>query len=158
PEASGSWAYGLQYQGRQGTLATVGAVADSLLSKMDIEAPVYCAEIDWNLLLQLAGASSIRYKPVSKYPAVRRDLALLVNQDVSFAAIREVAEKTERQLLRSIRLFDVYAGKGIEPGKKSYAVSFLLQDPEKTLTDKRVDKVMQRLQAGFESQLGAAIR
>ena len=98
------------------------------------------------------------YKEISKYPEVRRDLALLLDEKVTFADLYKVAYATEKDLLKHVNLFDVYQGDKLPEGKKSYALSFVLQDNNKTLTDKQIDKTMQRLQDAFEKQLGATLR
>ena len=95
---------------------------------------------------------------LSKFPSVQRDLALLVDQNVSFEALHEIALKTEKQLLKEVRLFDVFTGKGVPDGKKSYALSFTLVDNTSTLTDKQIDKVIQKIAAQYEKQLGASLR
>ena len=105
-------------------------------------------------------ASKQRFKlnDIPKYPKVRRDFALLLDENVNFSQIDDIAQKTERKLLKDVSLFDVYEGKNLPNGKKSYAVSFILQDENKTLTDKQVDKIMGKLQHQFENQLGAELR
>ena len=96
--------------------------------------------------------------PIPKFPSSRRDFALLVDQEVSFEALKEVAQKVERKILTQINLFDVYEGKNLPAGKKSYGLSFLFADPHKTLTDKNIDKVMQKLKNSFEKEFGAELR
>ena len=100
----------------------------------------------------------VQYTEVPKYPEVRRDLALLIDEKISFAQIEQIAKKSEKHLLKSVSLFDVYQGKNLEPGKKSYAVSFTLQDTEATLNDKQIDKVMSKLIKAYEEELGAVLR
>ena len=100
----------------------------------------------------------ISYKEISKFPAVKRDLALLLDKNVQFAEIEKIAYETEKKLLKEVSLFDVYEGKNLEAGKKSYAVSFLLQDENATLNDKQIDKVMQKLIANLQNRLGAVLR
>ena len=100
----------------------------------------------------------IEVKPLSKYPSVQRDLALLINTETNFKELYQIAKKTEKQLLESVQLFDVFRGKGIPNGKKSYALSFTLSDKNKTLTDKQIDKTMQRIAQQYEKQLGATLR
>lgn len=140
------------------TLATLGAVGDKWLRDFDIKQEVFFAEIYWDLVLDQIRKHKVVYEPVSRFPAVKRDLALLLNTFVTFAEIQNVAKKYGGKLLKSVNLFDVYQGENIEKGKKSYAVSFTLQNPEKTLKDKEIDKVMQKLIKGFEKETGAEIR
>ncbi len=142
--------------GRQ--LAVVGRIDSRLLQRMDCKQEVFYADIDWDLLLKLHPTKDITFSEIPKFPEVRRDLALVLSSDITFSQIEAVAYSTERKLLRKVSLFDVYQGKGIAEGYKSYAVSFILQDAEKTLNDKQIDNVMQKLQKNLESQLGAKIR
>ena len=102
--------------------------------------------------------SAVSYKEISKFPAVKRDLALLINKETQFAEIEKIAYETDRKLLKSVELFDVYEGKNLEAGKKSYAVSFMLQDENATLNDKQIDKVMQKLITNLQNKLGAVLR
>lgn len=140
------------------TLATLGAVGDKWLRDFDIRQEVFFAEIYWDLVLDQIRKHKVVYEPVSRFPAVKRDLALLLDTSVTFAMIQNVAKKYGGKLLKSVNLFDVYQGENIEKGKKSYAVSFTLQNPEKTLKDKEIDKAMQKLIKGFEKETGAEIR
>ncbi len=114
--------------------------------------------MNWDLLFSLIPRKEAQYKGIPKFPDVRRDLALLVNQDVTFDQIEKLAYQTEKRLLQKVGLFDVYEGDKIASGKKSYAVSFILQDNEKTLTDKEIEKTMDRLINALNSQLNAQIR
>lgn len=140
-------------------LVKYGIVNASLASKFDIDATVLFAEFDVpTLIAKSAQQNQIHYAPLPKYPAVKRDLALLVGTEVSFADVCRVARKTEKKILRNVSLFDVYQGKNLPSGKKSYAVSFVLRDDEKTLADKQIDKVMEQLTAAFAKELGAELR
>jgi len=139
-------------------LALVGRISDATLRMMDCKQEVFFIDIDWDLLLKSYPTKEITYREVAKYPAVRRDLALVLSSDVSFAQIEAVAMASEKKLLKQVSLFDVYNGKGIADGFKSYAVSFILQDDDKTLNDKQIDAVMSKLQKNLEAQLGAKIR
>lgn len=139
-------------------LAEVGKISRKYLSMFDLEQDVFYCNIDMDPLLRLAGKNKIQFSELPKYPWVRRDLALLLDQDVQFARIRDLALKTERNILRDVELFDVYESESLGEGKKSYAVSFILRDDRKTLTDKDIDKVMNNLIRVFESELGARIR
>ena len=119
---------------------------------------MYFADLEWKQLLKESGKHKIAYHEISKFPGVKRDLALLLDKHITFAEVEQVARNTERKLLQSVHLFDVYEGKNLETGKKSYAVNFTLQDNEKTLNDKQIDAIMQKLIANFEEKLGAKLR
>ena len=119
---------------------------------------MFHADINWFTLLKLMTKNKVAYKPLPKYPEVRRDLALLVDKSVKFADIKAIASKTEKKLLQKVDLFDVYEGDKLPEGKKSYAVSFILRDDMKTLNDKQIEKIMSKLIASFEKQLGATLR
>ncbi|MBL7943185.1 MAG: phenylalanine--tRNA ligase subunit beta, partial [Flavobacteriales bacterium] len=140
------------------TLVYAGMVKPGLLGAADIAQPVWYAEFQWHKLLNAVGKISVSWKPVARYPEVRRDLSLLLDTSVSYADIERVAMETEKKLLRSVNLFDVYEGKNLEAGKKSYAVSFVLQDSQKTMTDTQVEGVMNAIQRALEEKLGARLR
>ncbi|WP_370392169.1 phenylalanine--tRNA ligase subunit beta [uncultured Winogradskyella sp.] len=140
------------------TLVNFGLVKKSILKSFGIAQPLLFADFNWDNILALAKHNSITFKELPKYPEVRRDFALLIDEQISFGDIYDVAKQTERHLLKNINLFDVYEGKNLPKGKKSYAVSFTLQDTSKTLTDKQIDKIMSKLQANFEKKLGAELR
>jgi len=123
-----------------------------------IENEVFYADIDWNLLIEETKGKQVSFAEISKFPEVKRDLALLLDKSVTFAEIEKIAYQTERKLLKKVQLFDVYEGKNIEAGKKSYAVSFVLQDETKTLTDSQIDAIMQKLLKNFTEKLGAKLR
>ncbi|WP_115463075.1 phenylalanine--tRNA ligase subunit beta [Winogradskyella aurantiaca] len=144
-------------QGKQ-KLVQLGLVKKSIIKSFGIDQHVFYADFNWNSILTLVQSQDIKFKAIPKYPEVRRDFALLIDKQVEFKAISEIARKTEKVLLKDVSLFDVYEGKNLPDGKKSYAVSFILQDERKTLTDKQVDKVMKKLQSNFERQLGAELR
>lgn len=139
-------------------LATFGSLHKKLLKAFDISGPVFYADLNWKELMKAVKNVAVTYKELSKFPAVKRDLALLIDKAVQFADIEKVAYETERKLLKSVELFDVYEGKNLEAGKKSYAVSFLLQDENATLNDKQIDKVMQKLIANLQNKVGAKLR
>ena len=120
--------------------------------------PEYYAEINWKELMKAIKSAKVNFKELSKFPAVKRDLALLIDKNIQFAEIEKIAYETEKKLLKEVELFDVYEGKNLEPGKKSYAVSFLLQDESATLNDKQIDKIMSKLIANLENKLGAKLR
>ena len=136
----------------------MGIVNNKLLKAFDIDNPVYFADLDWNMLLRL----NKQYKPVindlPKFPEVKRDFALLVDQSVKFADLAKAALATEKKLLKAVNLFDVYEGKNLEAGKKSYALSFILQDAENTLKDKQIEAIMAKLLKTFEEKFGAKLR
>ncbi len=139
-------------------LAEVGIVAGKIQKEYGIDGEVFYADLDWGQVFDGHKKNKVVFEELPKYPAVRRDLALVVNKNVKFAAIKELAFKSERKLLRNVNLFDVYEGKGIPEGKKSYAVSFILRDDFNTLKDKQIDKVMKRFVMLFEKELGAVLR
>ena len=154
------FAEGLAYQfkdsGKQ--LAVVGRLAPATLKKMDCKQEVFYADIDWDLLLKSLPSKDVTYTEIARFPEVRRDLALVLDNSVTFDQVETVARSTEKKLLKKVSLFDVYVGKGIAEGCKSYAVSFTLQDPDKTLNDKQIEAVMAKLQKNLETKLGAKIR
>ena len=139
------------------TLATFGIVSSAIQHKFEINNPVYFADINWALIMDKR-SDKVEFKPLAKYPAVKRDLALLVNTDVPFSEIRRIAEKAEKKLLQRVELFDVYEGDKLQAGKKSYAVSFYLQDTEATLKDKQIEKAINKIYKSLEKQLGAELR
>ena len=155
----GIYSAALSYHTRGGKLlATVGIVSKKITKSFDIDSEVYYADINWKNVLQAIKSVKVSYTELSKFPSVKRDLALLLDKNVQFADIERIAYECERKLLKEVELFDVYEGKNLEPGKKSYAVSFSLQDEEKTLNDKQIDKIMSKLIASYEKQLGAKLR
>lgn len=151
-------AYGLAYFKGEKALATFGAVTSSALKKMDIDGEVFYAELDWDLLIKSIRNNKITYREVSKFPAVKRDLSLLIDRSVSFETLKQISLKTERHLLKEVNVFDVYQGDKLPSDKKSYALSFVLQDEEKTLTDKQIDAIMQKLMFNLEKEAGASVR
>lgn len=140
------------------TLAVLGSVQTSLLKKFDIDTEVFYADIVWPVLLQSIKNTKISYTELPKYPEVRRDLALLIDKTVRFSDIERIAYATEKKLLKQVWLFDVYEGKNLPEGKKSYAVGFLLQDENQTLTDQRIDSIMNKLITSLKQQTGASLR
>jgi phenylalanyl-tRNA synthetase beta chain len=139
-------------------LGTIGRIGRETLKKMDIKQPVYYADLNWTLLLKQYPTKEVLYQEVAKFPEVRRDLALILKKDVTFAQVEQAAMQCEKKLLKNVSLFDVYEGKGIADGFKSYAVSFTLQDRDKTLNDKQIESTMAKIQKTLETQLGAKIR
>ncbi len=154
------FAEGLDYVMRDSkkTLCSIGRLSRELLKRMDIKQEVVYADLNWDLLLKQYPAKEVLYEEVAKFPEVRRDLALILKKDVTFAAIEQAAMQCEKKLLKRVSLFDVYEGKGITEGMKSYAVSFILQDKDKTLNDKQIESTMAKIQKTLETQLGAKIR
>ncbi|MCI6727106.1 MAG: phenylalanine--tRNA ligase subunit beta [Bacteroidales bacterium] len=149
----------LQIADRNGKVfVELGLVRRALTARLGIEMPVYFADLNWTALMKKVRNASVSFHEISKFPAVSRDLALLVDKSVEFAAIERVAYACEKKLLRSVVLFDVYEGKNLEAGKKSYAVNFILQDETKTMSDKQTDAIMQKIIAQLEKQIGAKLR
>lgn len=150
---------GLVYETQeQNKLVEFGMVAAKWAKKFDISSAVYYADFDWGEMLWENKKHKVKFSELPKYPEVRRDLALVLDKDVRFSALKNMAFSAERQLLRSVNLFDVYEGKGIPEGKKSYAMSFILRDDARTLTDKQIDKAMERIVTAYEKQVGAKLR
>ena len=139
-------------------VATFGVICKKLQKAFDIDNEVYYADLNWKELMKAIKNKSVSYSEISKFPAVKRDLALLIDKSVQFAEIEKIAFDTEKKLLKSVELFDVYEGKNLEAGKKSYAVSFKLQDENATLNDKQIDKIMQKLIANLQNKLNAQLR
>ena len=149
----------LQIADRNGKVfVELGLVRRALTARLGIEMPVYFADLNWTALMKKVRNASVSFREISKFPAVSRDLALLVDKSVEFAAIERVAYACEKKLLRSVVLFDVYEGKNLEAGKKSYAVNFILQDETKTMSDKQTDAIMQKIITQLEKQIGAKLR
>ncbi len=149
---------GLSIKDDSKVLLEFGLVKKSILKKFDIDQNVLYADFNWDIILERVPHQEILFEDIPKYPEVRRDFALLLDEGVSFDSVKSIAMKSERNLLKSINLFDVYQGKNLPKGKKSYAVSFVIQDNRKTLTDKQIDKIMSKLQSNFERELGAELR
>ena len=149
--------YGLTYVVNKKPLVSLGLVHPKLTKLVDLKQPVFYADFDWQALLKLA-TTKTRYEEVSRFPDVRRDLSLVLDTGVTFEQISRLARQTERKLLQTVNVFDVYEGNNLGVGKKAYSVSFTLQDTAQTLTDVTIDKTMQRLMTAFEQELGAVIR
>lgn len=150
-------AYGITYTFNKKDVVTLGMVKPHLAKLCDLKQTVFYADFDWDYLLKQYQADVV-YHEISKFPEVRRDLSLVLDKTIRFKDIQQVAQKYEKNLLRSINVFDVYEGENLGSDKKSYSVSFILQDFEQTLTDTVIDKAMQKLMLGFERELGAVIR
>ncbi|MBS1531038.1 MAG: phenylalanine--tRNA ligase subunit beta, partial [Bacteroidetes bacterium] len=151
-------AFGLQYMLNGKQLVKFGPVGAEALKKTDVDQEVFCADFNFDIVLNAVHRNKIVYKEVSKFPAVRRDLSMLIDKSVTFGQLKQIALKTERKLLKEVNVFDVYQGDRLPAGKKSYALSFTLQDEEKTLTDKAIDAIMQKLIHNFGKEAGAEIR
>ena len=156
--ASNKLAYGLQYKKNNKQVVEFGLVSKVSLTKVDIDKEVFFADFDFDMILSLVRKNKIVYRDVSKFPSVRRDLSLLVDKQVTFGQLKQIGLKTERKLLQEVNIFDVYEGDKLPPGKKSYALSFVLQDSEKTLTDKAIDSVMQKIIYNLKKETAAEIR
>lgn len=151
-------AYGLSYGRGEKSLVDFGAVSAKYLKQLDVSSEVFYAEIDWDAVLKSLKNHKITYKEVAKFPAVKRDLSLLIDRNMSFETLKNISLKTERSLLKEVTVFDVYQGDKLPADKKSYALSFVLQDDEKTLNDKQIDAIMQKLILNLEKEAGATIR
>ena len=150
---------GLTIENRGGKkLVEMGIITKKLQKQFGIDNPVYYAELNWTQLMKVTKKNEVLFTEVAKFPAVSRDLALLVDNSVEFAQIEQIARQTEKKLLKKVELFDVYEGDKLPVGKKSYAVNFILQDEEKTMGDKQIDAIMQKLIANLKKQLNAELR
>ena len=150
---------GLTIENRGGKLiGELGVLSKKVQKAADIDTTVYYCEMNWTALMKLIRNQKVLYTEIAKYPAVSRDLALLIDQNVEFAQIEEIARQTEKKLLKKVELFDVYEGKNLPAGKKSYAVNFILQDTEKTMGDKQIEAIMNKLIANLKQKLGAELR
>ena len=139
-------------------MVSFGKVTKDLCEKFNVKSNVYVADFNWDLLLKMCNSVKIKYQEFSKFPEVRRDLSLLIDKSISFDKLKEIALKVDTKILRSINLFDVYEGDKLPEGKKSYALSFIMGDKRKTLIDKYVDQVMEKLIESFKNEVGAEIR
>ena len=149
---------GVRVSTRTHLIGNFGVIAPKIRKPFDIETEVFYAELNWDRLMKVNEKQTVRFKEISKFPAVSRDFALLIDRNIPFSKIKEIALQSERKLLKEVSLFDVYEGKNLPDGKKSYAVNFKLQDEDNTLTDKQIDKVMKKIQQNLEKQLGAQLR
>lgn len=146
------------FKRKKETIVEFGIVKKKITKEFDIDAEVFYADFNWDAVLAQIQTKDFKLKPIPKFQAVQRDFALLLDDSIKFGALRETAMNTDKKFLKDVKLFDVYKGKNLPDGKKSYALSFTIQDTEKTLTDKQVDKVMKKLQHKFESEFGATLR
>ena len=148
----------LQYKENNNLIIETGYLCKEILNDFEINEPIIYADIHWDNLIKLSARYQVNYQELPKFPSVRRDLALLIDKDIPFSEVEKAAYKAESRLLKSVNLFDVYIGKGIEKGKKSYAISFTIQDTTKTLNDKQINKIMRKIQSSLERNLGASLR
>ncbi len=158
PVADSRFSEGLELSDQGVSVASFGVVNPGILKAFDISQPVLYADINWSALYNRASKATFQYQEISKFPEVKRDFALLLDEQVSYRQLYDLSFKAERSLLKEIQLFDVYKGDKLPAGKKSYAVSFTLRNPKKTLTDKQIDAAMKRLQKSFEKELRAELR
>ena len=158
PLANECFSEGLSLKAGNKELLYVGAVSPALRKKFDLKGEVYYMDVDFDTLVKFTRKHKVAAKELAKFPAVKRDLALLVNESVSYAELRQIAFQTEKKLLKDVSLFDVYTGDKLEAGKKSYALGFVLQDESRTLDDKTIDNTMNRLIDAFAKKAGATIR
>jgi phenylalanyl-tRNA synthetase beta chain len=150
---------GLTIENRGGKkLVELGVITKKLQRQFDIDTPVYYAELNWTALMKVIRKQKVEFTEIPKYPAVSRDLALLIDQSVEFQQLEDIARQTEKKLLKKVELFDVYEGDKLPAGKKSYAVNFILQDAEKTMGDKQIEAIMQKLIQNLKKQLNAELR
>jgi phenylalanyl-tRNA synthetase beta chain len=149
---------GLVYFANKQPLVFFGGLNQSVLTGFDCKQQVFYSDFNWDLLLSILPQKNLQYKEMPKFPEVRRDLALLLDKAVSFASLEKLAFETEKRILKKISLFDVYEGEKINNDKKSYALSFILQDENKTLKDEEIDRIMNNLIRIFKEKLDAQIR
>ena len=153
------FAAGLSIENRGGKqLIEMGVLSKKVQKVADIDTTVYYAEINWTALMKVIRKQKVEFTEIPKYPAVSRDLALLIDKNIEFAQIEEIARQTEKKLLKKVELFDVYEGDKLPAGKKSYAVNFILQDAEKTMGDKQIEAIMSKLIQNLKKQLNAELR
>ena len=152
------FAFSLSLKNEGIEVAKLGSVSKPILSKFDIKNEVFFADLNWDYLLEKSPFNKVQFSELPKFPSVKRDLAMVLNEEVQFEAVEKIAAAESKKLLQEVSLFDVYKGDKIEKGKKSYAVSFIFQHPDKTLTDQEIEKLMNRLMGKYESELGAVIR
>jgi len=156
-EQSSIYAYGLSIVINKKSVIQIGMIEPNLAAKFDVKQEVFLADFDWDFWVKQS-KDRFEYQEISKFPEVRRDLSLVIDKSITFQAIQKIAQQYEKNILKSVSIFDVYEGKNLGDGKKSYSVAFILQDNQQTLTDKVIDSTMDRLMKGFEKDLGAVIR
>lgn len=158
PLSESRYAEGISYVKNNKILVSLGLVSKADIKRFDIKQEVFYADLDWDAILEAVSTQNVTFKEIPKFPEVTRDFALLLDDSVSFQKVYDIAWDTEKKLLKKVNLFDVYTGKNLPEGKKSYAVSFTLMDEKKTLTDKQIDKIMGKLLAQYQKELGAELR
>ncbi len=149
---------GVEWHSGNRVIGFGGAISADLDKALEVDQPAFVAELNWDAIFEFSKVKKIQYRELARFPSVRRDLALLLPENVQYHTLESIARKTEKKLLRKVNLFDVYQGKGIDSGMKSYALSFLLQDESKTLTDKQIDKSMERILKALAEETGAKLR
>ena len=158
PLSDSNYAEGISYTKNNKVLVSLGLVSKSALKRFDIKQEVFYADLNWDAILESVSTKNMVFQEIPKFPEVTRDFALLLDDSISFQKVYDIAWKTEKKLLKKVNLFDVYTGENLPEGKKSYAVSFTLMDEKKTLTDKQIDKIMGKLLAQYQRELGAELR
>ena len=158
PTSSSLFSEGLSFTYQKNNLVSFGLIKKSILKKFDIKQDILYADFNWDIILKQLKNTPILFKEIPKYPEVKRDFALLIDEKTTYREIYDLAYSAERKFLKDMTLFDVYEGKNLPEGKKSYAVSFTLQDDKSTLTEKQIEKIMSKLQTTYETQLGATLR
>lgn len=158
PLSDSNYAEGISYTKNNKVLVSLGLVSKSALKRFDIKQEVFYADLNWDAILESVSTKNMVFQENPKFPEVTRDFALLLDDSISFQKVYDIAWKTEKKLLKKVNLFDVYTGENLPEGKKSYAVSFTLMDEKKTLTDKQIDKIMGKLLAQYQRELGAELR
>ena len=149
---------GVQLQVLKSKVGEMGWVPKKVLKHFGIKQDVFIADLDWDVIVDSLKLVKVKYTELPKTFAVRRDFSLLLDKKVNFSEISEVAQESDKQFLKEVGLFDVYEGKNLDEGKKSYAVSFVFQDPEQTLKDEMIDKIMEKIRTNLESKLNAQLR
>ncbi|WP_421824806.1 phenylalanine--tRNA ligase subunit beta [Flagellimonas oceanensis] len=158
PLSDSDYAEGVSYVKNDKVLVSIGLVGKAALKRFDIKQEVFYADLNWDVILESVSTQNVVFKEIPKFPEVTRDFALLLDESVSFQKVYDIAWSTEKKLLKKVNLFDVYTGDNLPDGKKSYAVSFTLMDEKKTLTDRQIDKIMGKLLAQYQKELGAELR
>jgi phenylalanyl-tRNA synthetase beta chain len=157
PATSSIFEYGINLYRQEKLIGQIGKIVPKISQYFDIKYDVFYGEIDWNHLVKKAD-NTVSFEKISKYPEVRRDLSLIIKKNVTYDKIKEIAQSTEKKLLSKINVFNIYEGDKIGNENKAYAIAFYLQDQEKTLNDKQIDKIMSKLIYRFENELNAVIR
>ena len=149
---------GIIYKHKKDQIVCFGKVEKQLLNNFDIKQQVFYADFNWDNVLKLLKNTKFKYEEVSKFPSVKRDLSLLIDKNIQFKDLLKIALETEKHILKSVNLFDVYEGDNLPDGKKSYALSFILEDKTKTLSEKHIDKVINKLIRSYQNKIGAEVR